>query len=54
MKMHVEKDVLYEKSKIASSPEIYKTMCHNGSYLLLLEKKKLLSFEVSCKKFICL
>ena len=38
----------HEKLKITSSSEIYKTI-YRGSYSLLFGKKKLLSFEVSCK-----
>ena len=33
--------------KITSSSGIYKTVHHNGSYVLLFGKKKLLSFEIS-------
>ena len=39
----------YEKIKITGNSEIYKTIYHNSSYLLLLGKKKLQSFEISCE-----
>ena len=36
-----------KKIKITGNSGIYKTIYHNGSYLLLFGKKKLLSFEIS-------
>ena len=36
-----------KKIKITGNSEIYKTIYHNGSYLLLFGKKKLLGFEIS-------
>ena len=47
--MHRNKYVNYEKIKVTSSFGIFKVICHNGSYLLLLGKRKLQSFEISCK-----
>ena len=35
--------------KAASSLRICKTMYNNGSYLLLIVKTKLKSFEISCE-----
>ena len=44
--MHIEQ--VYELWKMkASSTEILKTICHNGSYLLLFAKRELKSFEIS-------
>ena len=36
-----------QKTKRTSSSGTYKTRYHNGSYLLQLGKRKLLSFEIS-------
>ena len=40
--MRWDKYITYKKLKINSNSEIYKTMYHNSSYLLLFEKRKLL------------
>ena len=34
----------FGKMKVACSSEIFKTIYHNGNYLLLFEKRKLQSF----------
>ena len=38
-----------EKMKITSSSELRKTICHNGSYLMLLEKSRWPAFKVLYK-----
>ena len=38
--------VNYEKLKKTGSLEIYKTVCHNGSYVLLFGKGNLLNFKI--------
>ena len=47
--MHTERVHKYEKIKVNSSSGISKTLYHNGSYLLLLGKKILQIFEISCE-----
>ena len=42
------KYITYEKLKMTTSSGMYKTVYHNGSYLLLFGDRKLLSFEISC------
>ena len=41
----------YEKLKITSRSEIYKTIYHNDSYLLF-GNKKFLSFKVPCEQIL--
>ena len=45
--MHMEQVTNYEKIKVTSTSEIFKTIQHNGSYLLLLVRKnwKILKFH---------
>ena len=42
----------YITLKITTISGIYKSMYRSGSYLLLFEKGKLLSFEISYEKFL--
>ena len=45
--MHIEQVHELWKMKASSTSEILKTICHNGSYLLLFAKRELKSFEIS-------
>ena len=47
MGMHVEQVCELWKIKTTSSSGVLKIMHHNGSYLLLLGKRNLQSFEMS-------
>ena len=38
----------YKKLKTTCSSQALEAIYHNGGYLLLLGKRKLLSFEISC------
>ena len=43
-----------KKQKKNGSSGIYKAGCHNGSYLLLIEKRKLKQFQISYEQFLLL
>ena len=53
--MHKIKSIeIMKKWKNTSSYGLYKTRYHNCSYLVLLGKRNLPSFEISCEKFLLL
>ena len=47
--MRGNKHTNYEKMKVTCISGIFKTIYHNGTYLLLLGQRKLQSFGISCE-----